>query len=72
MRWLPLLAEDLAVIVIGLLGTDKNTDAMLRFGVRIAQAVANPVCHEAVGRQRTQRFLPSRIVGNLDTKTGGL
>src|SRR5712664_2885178 len=41
-RWLPLLAEDLAVIVIGLLGTDEDTDAMLRFGIRITQAVANP------------------------------
>jgi hypothetical protein len=70
-RWLPLLAEDLAVIVIGLLGTDEDTDAMLRFGIRITQAVANPICHEAVGRQRTQCFLPRRIVGKLDAKTGG-
>jgi len=26
---------------------------------------------EAMRRQRAQRFLPSRIVGNLDMKTGG-
>ncbi len=32
--------------------------------------VASPVYDEAVRRQRAQRFLPSRIVGDLDTKTG--
>src|ERR1700726_5269815 len=32
------LAEDLAVPVIGLLGADEDADAMLRFGIKIAQS----------------------------------
>ena len=60
------LAEDLAVPVIGLLGADEDADAMLRFGIKITQGFASPVYDEAVRRQRAQRFLPSRIVGDLD------
>ena len=44
---------------------------MLRLGVKVAQGFANPVYYEAVRRQRMQRFLPSGIVGDLNTKTGG-
>jgi hypothetical protein len=56
---------------MGLLGADEDADAMLRVGIKITHGFANPVYHEAVRRQRAQRFFPSRIVGNLDTKTGG-
>jgi hypothetical protein len=65
------LAQDFAVIVIGLLGADKDTDAMLWFGIKITQVLAGPFGHELVRRQRPQRLLPGRIVGKLGMKTGG-
>src|ERR1700759_5740584 len=56
------VAEELEVVVIGLLGADEDADAWLWFGIKITHGFADPVYHEAVHRLRAYRGGPSRIV----------
>src|SRR5258706_8379645 len=52
------LAENVAVGVIGLPGTDEDADAMLRFGIEITHLVAELVNDKTMRRQRAHGFLP--------------
>lgn len=65
------LAQDVAVVQVGVLGPDEDADAVLRLGVEIADVAAGEVVDdEAVRRQRVQRLLAGGIVGELRLETG--
>ena len=65
------LAQDGAVVLVGVLAADEDADAMLRLGVEIAHVAAGEVVDdEAVRRQRVQRLLAGGVVGDLYLKAG--